>query len=274
MPDPLVYETHMHTPLCRHAVGNPEDYAAQAARRGMRGIIVTCHCPLPDGISASVRMAPEEWHDYLDLVRTARSSTDEVDIRLGLESDFLPGLEPYLEELHNRTPLDYVLGSVHPHIEEYKQRYLRWDWPAFHRQYFSSLVEAASTGLFDCLSHPDLVKNLGSESWDLNALMPHILKCLDDIAATGIAMELNTSGIYKTIPEMNPSAPILAAMRERGIPVVVGADAHLPDRVGDLYELAYDLLESAGYDQVRHFLNRQPIDTPIRMARASLRREE
>ncbi len=40
---PVLYETHMHTPLCRHAKGEPEEYALMAEQRGLRGIVVTCH---------------------------------------------------------------------------------------------------------------------------------------------------------------------------------------------------------------------------------------
>jgi len=271
MTEPLVYETHMHTPLCRHARGEPSAYAAEAERKGLKGITVTCHSPLPEGMSSHVRMRPEEWDDYVALVEeTRREFEGRVDVRLGLESDYLPGFEPWLEELHGREPLNYVLGSVHPQLAEYKERYLNGDWPAFHRQYFESLVEAAETGLFDCLSHPDLVKNYGSEAWDLEGLMEHIRNCLDRIAATGIAMELNTSGVNKTISQMNPAPEILREMRLRDIPVVVGADAHDPERVADGYPKAYDLLEEAGYDSVRYFLDRRPVDLAIVDARASL----
>ena len=48
MTEPLLYESHCHTPLCKHAFGEPEEYAAMALRRGLKGIIFTCHCPLPD----------------------------------------------------------------------------------------------------------------------------------------------------------------------------------------------------------------------------------
>ncbi|MGF1677671.1 MAG: histidinol-phosphatase [Candidatus Methylacidiphilales bacterium] len=267
----MVYETHMHTPLCKHAIGTISEYADVAAARGLKGITVTCHCPLPDGMSSEVRMSPEQWGEYLDMVAQAREeAAGTIDILLGLESDYLPGLEPWLEKLHSSASLHYILGSVHPQIHEYKERYLRDNWPLFHRQYFSSLVEAAQTGLFDCLSHPDLVKNVGSEHWNLESHFDHILHCLDAIAETGIAMELNTSGRYKTIPEMNPSFSILKAMRERGIPVVVGADAHCPERVCEGYQEAYMLLESAGYSSVRFFKNRQAADILIRDARHAL----
>lgn len=266
-----IYETHSHTPLCKHARGTPGEMAAAAGARGLSGIVITCHCPLPDGMSAGVRMAPEEWERYQEMVQTARAEhEDRVDVRLGVESDWLPGLESWLERLHGSAPLNYVLGSVHPQLQEYKNLYLTGDWPAYHVQYFSSLVEAAETGLFDCLSHPDLVKNYGTETWDVEARMPHILRCLDRIAATGIAMELNTSGKNKTLPEMNPGPEILRAMREREIPVVVGADAHDPERVGDGYLEAYDLLEAAGYTSVRYFLNRKPVDVSLESARECL----
>ena len=41
----MLYEMHMHTPLCKHAIGEPEEYAAMAERRGLAGIAVTCHNP-------------------------------------------------------------------------------------------------------------------------------------------------------------------------------------------------------------------------------------
>lgn len=268
---PIFYESHMHTILCKHAVGTLDEYARQAVSRGLKGMIVTCHCPLPDGMSPSVRMFPEQWEEYVSLVYACRDRwQDQLDVRLGLESDFLPGLEPWLSDLHRKEPLNYVLGSVHPQIKEYRDHYFTGDWPAYHRQYFHSLVEAAESGFFDSLSHPDLVKNLGTEMWDLEAMMPTILESLDRIATTGIAMELNTSGLHKNLPEMNPSLPILKAMHQRGIPVVIGADAHQPERVSANFEDALRKVKEAGFTHTRIFLDRQPVDIPIADSLASL----
>ncbi|MCP4288071.1 MAG: histidinol-phosphatase, partial [Gammaproteobacteria bacterium] len=57
---PILYETHLHTPLCKHATGRPEEYAAVAERRGLKGIIVTCHNPTNDGWSPQTRMNLEQ----------------------------------------------------------------------------------------------------------------------------------------------------------------------------------------------------------------------
>ena len=39
---PMLYEMHMHTPMCHHAFGEPQDYAQVAEQRGLKGIVVTC----------------------------------------------------------------------------------------------------------------------------------------------------------------------------------------------------------------------------------------
>jgi histidinol-phosphatase (PHP family) len=101
--------------------------------------------------------------------------------------------------------------------------------------------------------------------------MPDIRRALDRIAATGVAMELNTSGLNKTVPEMNPGPAMLREMSTRGIPIVIGADAHLPQRVGDKYEEALDMLREAGYREVSFFLERKRHDVSIEAARSSLR---
>ncbi len=272
MVKPILYETHMHTPLCRHAVGDPEEYAAVAEARGLRGIVVTCHNPIPDGWSASVRMQMEEFDQYLALVERARKEwVGRVDIRLGLESDYAPGMEPWLKELHGRAELHHVLGSVHPQVPDYYQKYFKDDWQAYQKLYFEHLAMAAESGLFDTLAHPDLVKNLAPQEWVLERIWKDVERSLDRIAATGICMELNTSGLNKAIPEMNPGPEILKAMCQRNIPVVIGADAHSPKRVADHYEEAMDQLEIAGYSEIQMILERHRKSVDLAEARASLR---
>lgn len=271
MHEPLVYETHSHTPLCKHATGEPEEYAEAAYRQGLRGIVLTCHNPMPDGFSANVRMSVDEFPEYVEMVDRARRQWEgRVDVRLGLEADFFPGHQGWLEQQLQSAEFHYVLGSVHPQIGEFKQAYWRGDPAKFHRVYFEMLAEAAETGLFDCLAHPDIVKIVTPNHWWPEVLMVSICQALDRIAATGIAMELNTSGAKKVVPEMNPFPEMLAEMHRREIPVVVGADAHEPGRVADRFLDAYALLEEIGYREVTYFLDRKPQRISIEAARQSL----
>lgn len=267
-----MYETHSHTPLCKHATGEPEEYAEVAMARGLRGIIITCHNPMPDGFSASVRMGPEEFETYCAMVARARAAyAGRVDVRLGLECDYFPGFEKWLEKQVVSAKFHHLLGSVHPQIKEYKAAYWRNDPAAFFKQYYEHIAEAAETKWFDTISHPDIVKNIVPSKWNVIELMDDIRRALDRIAKTGCAMELNTSGVNKDLPEMNPGVTILGEMKARGIPVVIGADAHVPKRVGDGFAKALDILEGVGYSQVSFFLDRKRQDIAIRDARASLK---
>ena len=267
----MLYESHSHTPMCKHARGEPEEYAEAARLRGLGGLIVTCHNPMPDGYSSGVRMSIDEWDDYIELVERARTAcAGTIDVRLGLEADYFPGYESWLEEQIASADLHYVLGSVHPNVDEYKQRYWQGDAVDFQRLYFEMLAEAAETRLFDCLSHPDIIKNDPELDWKPDAIMADVCNALDRIAETGIAMELNTSGAHKIVEQMNPFPEMLVEMCNRKIPVVIGADAHRPERVGDGFEAALDLLQECGYTSASVFLDRRRHDVEIDSARAKL----
>jgi len=264
----------MHTPLCKHASGLPGEYAGVAERRGLRGVIVTCHSPMPGGYSAEVRMAPEQFPTYLSMIEAAADEwSGRMEILPGLESDYVPGMEGWISELHQSAEFHHVLGSVHPQVREYRERFYNGnDWE-YQLTYFRHLAEAAETGLFDTLAHPDLIKNEFPKAWDLELVMPHICDALDRIAASGCAMELNTSGLMKRIPEMNPGREILGEICSRGIPVVIGADAHIPTRAGDRYIEALEILREVGFSHVSGFRERIRFDVPISGAVASLRPE-
>jgi histidinol-phosphatase (PHP family) len=274
MVGPILYESHMHTPLCKHASGDPEAYAAAAEKRGLQGIIVTCHNPPIDNWTPRVRMAENQFDQYVALVaRATEAWAGRVDVRLGMECDYLPGMEEGLVKQLARAEFHHILGSVHPQIPEYKERYASNDPLALQHIYFEHLAQAAESGLFDTLAHPDLVKNEAPEQWDVEAMAEVIGDSLDRIAATGVAMELNTSGLNKRLPEMNPGPWMLSQMQQRGIPVVIGADAHTPNRVADKYPDALKMLKVAGYSHVSFFLNRERQDVSIDLALASLQTE-
>jgi histidinol-phosphatase (PHP family) len=271
MPQPLLYESHCHTTLCKHAFGTTDDYAEAALARNFKGITFTCHCPLPDGFSASVRMKPEQYEDYIARVAATREAfAGRLDVRLGLESDFYPGVEPWLEKLHAHTPLSHVLGSIHYQVMDYRRLFYTGEIFSYQELYYDHLALSAESGLFDTLAHPDLIKNESPEEWSFDRMRPVIERALDRIAATGVAMELNTSGVLKSLPEMNPSPSQLALMAERRIPVVIGADAHVPERVGDGYAQALHLLAAAGYSEVSFFIDRKRQSVTIDDALASI----
>ena len=107
--------------------------------------------------------ALDDLDAYCEFVRTA------TDLRLGIEADFVPGAEDRTANLLDGHDFDYVVGSVHFLREESidMDDYSVWDSNRAHsaeqiwRRYFHTLAEAARSGLFDILAHPDLIKVWG-----------------------------------------------------------------------------------------------------------------
>lgn len=269
----LFYDSHMHTPLCKHAWGEPEEYAQQAIKAGLKGIIFTCHAPMPNGFWPTVRMAESEFETYVALVqRAAAAYKGKLHVCLGIESEWFPGYEDYIRELHQRVEFDYVLGAVHWQAKEYLAKFESGTIENFRRIYFDHLAKSAESGLYDCLAHPDLVKNYHPDSWCFAIIKNSVAASLDRIAATGVAMELNTSGLNKSYSEMNPGNEMLRMMAERKIPIVVGSDAHRAQRVGEHFVTALNNLTEAGYEHVSYFQKRQRIDLKISDVLASLKK--
>ncbi len=220
-------------------------------------------------------MAPDEWPAYLAMIEEARMEYEgRLEVKVGVECDFLPSLVEYWREWLPTQQLSHVLGSVHPQVADYRALYWTGDALAYQKTYFKHLADAAETGLFDTLSHPDLVKNTTPPEWDVKRLMPHINRQLDRIQKTGVAMELNTSGTLKRIPEMNPAPAILREIAARDIPIVLGADAHVPERVADRFEEALGLLASCGFSHVSFFVDRKRREVSIETARCSLQKAQ
>jgi hypothetical protein len=74
MPEAILYDSHMHTPLCKHAIGQPEAYAATAQKNNIKGIIFTCHNPGPPGWDERIRMRLEQFDEYVDMVQRTRDA--------------------------------------------------------------------------------------------------------------------------------------------------------------------------------------------------------
>jgi histidinol-phosphatase (PHP family) len=197
---------------------------------------------------------------YVDAVVQARERG--LPVKLGLEVDYVPGREDETRALLAPYPWDYLLGSVHwidgfavdgePRLVDEVGVDDAW-----HR-YFEALASAARSGLFDSLSHPDLVKIFGhrAEAFDYAEIA-------DAVAESGMAIEVSTAGLRKPVGELYPHPDLLAACRERDVPVTTGSDAHSPEVVGRDFDRARELLRSSGYETVTVFERRQPRQEPL-----------
>ncbi len=252
---------HIHTKLCGHAFGEPEDYVREAIAKGLPEIGFSDHVPLPGIRDPYLSMAPGDLPRYVELVRDVQADVEEMEIRLGIEMDYLPGQMDESWKLVEPYEFDYIYGSVH-YIDGWGfgdsrrlSSYVGRDPDATYARYFELFCEAAREGGFDIMAHPDLVKKHGiTTNLPLDELYAEAASAL---AEADVVVEINTSGLRKTALDVYPTLPFLRACVERGVPVTLGSDAHRPEQVGMDFDLALRLLTRAGVSELATFNGRK-----------------
>lgn len=250
----LPADYHMHTPLCRHASGQPREYAAHAVSIGLTEIGFADHSPMSRDNFDDWRMRLDQLDEYVEAVNAARRDHPHLTIRLALEVDYLAGHEEWIRDLAARHPWDYLIGSVHyisngwdidnPHkLSKWKERDAYEVWA----EYFDCLTRAAGCGQFDIIGHADLPKKFGFvPDRDCTPLFQTFLTAA---AQSGCAIELNTAGLRKECREIYPSRKILQLANQLEVPITFGSDAHAPGEVGMNFHEAIQMAHDAGYTE-------------------------
>lgn len=191
-------------------------------------------------------------------------------LRLGIEMDFIAGREDRIGAVLDSAPFDYVVGSVHflgdraVDDREFDVWEADGDPDRLWRRYFEALAEAARSGLFDILAHPDLVKVWGADrpapSRDPRF---HYEPAVEAIAETGIAVEVSTAGLRKPIGELYPADAFAEMCVEAGAVFALSSDAHVPEDVGRGYDRAVQSMRSWGVKEICVFEGRERRLEPV-----------
>jgi histidinol-phosphatase (PHP family) len=252
----------MHTPLCRHAEGEPTELAAHAVSLGITEIGFSDHSPMPRDDFDEWRMRADQLDEYVAKVELARRNHPNLVIKLALEVDYIPGYEAWIKDLAGRHPWDYLIGAVHyvseswaldspSQISEWRNRDPFEVWSI----YFDRLTMAADSGLFDIIAHADLCKKFCF--YPRQDCTPLFRKFLETAKRRDVAIELNTAGLRKDCKEIYPSPAIVRMASEIGVPITFASDAHAPPEVGMNFNDAIRLAKSAGYTNCCRFTQRK-----------------
>jgi histidinol-phosphatase (PHP family) len=266
------YHMHMRDPDegIDHSVEAVERYVETAAARGVDEIGFTEHVYYFEQTRrfwTEPFMVERCHHDLDRYVGAIVEAKDRgLPVKLGLEVDYFPGSEAGLRDVLSPYPWDYLLGSVHfvdgfpvdqePGLVEKLGPNEAW------RRYFVWLRNAARSGLFDSLSHPDLVKHHGPRTEPEATQWLHE-ETADAIEAAGVCIEVSSAGLHKPVGELYPDPPLLAACHARGVPITLASDAHVPQNVGRDLDRAVAHARAAGYETVTVFDGRERRQEPL-----------
>lgn len=253
---------HLHTPFCPHGSTDPlQAYVEQALARGIKTLTFTEHAPFParfldptpDKDSA---MSVESLPLYIEAIQTLKRSYPELDIRLGLEIDYLPGcesetlaiFEPYADVLDETILSKHFLlvdGELLPvdfSAESFDTLVHRvGSFEEVMRRYYTALEAGLAFPWerlkVDRIGHIDLpIKYQTNYVWDRSNVQTEQSLLLQTMAARGFGLDLNTAGQRK--PECGQPYAIDVASEAAGlgIPFVLGSDAHIAKDVGAGFE--------------------------------------
>ncbi len=213
-----------------HASGTERDYIEDAIRGGIEILGFSDHTPqpYPDGYRSNVKMRMDQLEDYVDtLLALKREYAREIEIHIGLEVEYYPEMFGTLTRFTSDYPIEYYLLGQHCLGNEIG------DVSCFEPtrnpedlvRYTDQVLEGLGTGKFSCLAHPDVFFFTG----DRDVYEREAGRLCEGAKALDIPLEINLLGIWRH--RHYPNELFWKAAGETGNRVVIGADAHRPDKV-------------------------------------------
>lgn len=198
--------------------------------------------------------------EYIEAVRAAGHAAD-IDVRLGLEVDFVPEKNDQIQASITDYPWDFLIGSVHEidgKLFEMGNGQAREEGELLWRRYFRLLHEAVKSGYFSLVSHPVRMR----------AKNPYVPANIDDeleqLAAEAtrqdIALEVNGSDMLG-YPDLVRKLAKACALHHT--PISIGSDAHRPYQVAKAHQQSEELLREVGIKKVRIWKQRVPEEYEI-----------
>lgn len=244
------FNFHTHTSRCGHAVGTDEEYVRAAITAGYRRIGFSDHAPYKGSSIKGIRMDWDEIDAYIASISHLREKyRDQIEIHIGFESEFFPGLLDEKKELSEKV--EYMLLGQH-HNDPYTIAvdYFRENSEEDILVYAEQVCAGLDSGLFTYLCHPDVIMMKQRHFTPACERAAHMIgaKC----AETNTPVEINLRGVQKGKKHIDdgmqyyyPNHDFWKILSQYHLNCVYGVDAHNPRDLLDLslYDKAHDELK-------------------------------
>ncbi len=225
---------HVHTYRCGHASEEREkEYMEKAVSMGAKEIWFTDHVPYP-GDAILWRMQMADFPDYVETVKRLREEyKGSVDVKLGLELEYLPGFLDYYRKLKNSGEFDVML--LGQHFSELSEGVYTYEHPDRESEaglLARGMIDGMDTGLFDVVAHPDQIFRHIKE-W--NAEAEGLSQQIKEAAVrNNVILEINVNNIFGK--KRNSYRPEFWAELPEGLQTVYGTDAHSVEELEKTYQ--------------------------------------
>jgi histidinol-phosphatase (PHP family) len=264
-----VIDCHMHSDCSGDCTAPMLDMCAAAVDRGLKIICFTEHI---DFEPTDVCYRKYDYDLYKGKIAEARKAFDGVlDIRCGIEVDFVTKYRSQIGHLLATTEFDYVLGASHyvdgVILEDHEIYFPGKTADEAYAPFFDNVLAAVETGWFDTLAHLDLCKRYGVRYYGPFDSTPYkgiIEQILRAVISRGMSLEINTSGLRQSPEDTYPSLDLLRLYASLGGKLIaVGSDSHKPQDVGAGIDTALDAVRALGLTSVSTYSARNRVPVSI-----------
>lgn len=264
---PILVDSHTHSDHSPDGIDPVSAMCEYAEKAGLYAVAITDHCEIDSFFEDSSERSLMQ--SYISVMKAKTVYGRRLEVLAGVEFGQVCHNPEVTEKALKMRPFDFILASVHRirgHEDFYFLDYSTVDFHEVFAQYLDELAETVAWDNFDSLAHltyplryvPDDMK------FDISPFNSRIDEILKNLAKSGKALEINTSGLRQKIGVTLPPQDIVKRFRELGGELItIGSDAHKCRHV------AYRLVEgmksakAAGFNKIVFYKNRKPIEIKI-----------
>ncbi|HHY93507.1 MAG TPA: histidinol-phosphatase HisJ family protein [Firmicutes bacterium] len=265
-------DCHVHSDISWDGSFSPARFCERALELGLAGLVFTEHLELDPHGRGYARYDYDRARREVDALRSRYG--DRLYLGMGLEVSYRQDLEGDIARFLTGKTWDMIMVSVHEVMgidcSDPDRAHELWEGDveptALLSTYLSEVQAAVETGWFDIVGHLDVFLRLGRQRWMEAAgeegIQEGIRRCLGIVAATPMALEVNTSG-YRFSDPLLPACPhpapyALAWFRRLGgEKVTLGSDAHRPEHLAWCFQEAARLVREAGFPFITYYRDRR-----------------
>lgn len=260
---------HIHTCFSGDSKADVDKVVQSAIDKGMTHMAITDHndFEFDNGV---FELDTEKYFEYM--TKKKIEYKNQINISIGIECGLEPKYEARINNLLNSFDFDFVIGSSHvingrdPYYKEYFENRPVHDAMV---EYLNSIIENIDIfNNFDVYGHLDYMMRYApipneEKRYDYDEYGELFDTILTKLISKGKGIEINTSPVKSGL-DTNPNIQVIKRYKELGGKIItIGSDAHLPEHVGHSFDLAKDLLSTAGFSHYNIFQKRLAMD--IRM---------
>ncbi len=259
------YDMHTHSLHSPDAEFPVRDMVDEAKNKGLCGMCITDHCEInafrQDRYDISSANAFEE-------IKRLQNEIKGFKLLNGIELGQMTQAQDDAFALVNTYDYDFIIASLHNVKDEEDFAWMKYpadfDAQGMLRRYYEELYLMSRFDCYNVLGHITYplryIVGYNHFTVDMTPFDEIIEEILKVVVQTGRGIEINTSEVTGGLRSTMPGERYLSMFTQLGGEIItLGSDAHRPADVARHFDIAAELVSSAGGKYICYFEQKKPV---------------